>query len=45
MARFWQGDWAKARYLSSNWDVYELAQLKEDIINADLLVNCLWTKG
>jgi hypothetical protein len=40
-----KADWAKGRYLSCNWDVDELAQLKERIIQDDLLVNCLRTKA
>jgi NAD(P)-dependent dehydrogenase (short-subunit alcohol dehydrogenase family) len=34
-------DWAKGRYLSSNWDVVELSQLKDHILQNDLLVNRL----
>ncbi len=40
-----KADWAKGRYLSSNWDVNELLQMKDHIINDDLLVNRLRTKG
>jgi NAD(P)-dependent dehydrogenase (short-subunit alcohol dehydrogenase family) len=40
-----QADWASGRYLSSNWDVSELLQMKEQIINDDLLVNRLRTRG
>jgi len=34
-------DWARGRYLSSNWDVTELSQLQNDILQHDLLVNRL----
>ena len=40
-----KADWAKGRYLSSNWDVDELLQMKDQIIKDDLLVNRLRTKG
>jgi NAD(P)-dependent dehydrogenase (short-subunit alcohol dehydrogenase family) len=40
-----KADWAKGRYLSSNWDVDELLQMKDQIIRDDLLVNRLRTKG
>ena len=40
-----QADWAKGRYLSSNWDVDELLQMKDQIIKDDLLVNRLRTKA
>ncbi len=40
-----KADWAKGRYLSSNWDVNELTQMKDQIIKDDLLVNRLRTKG
>jgi NAD(P)-dependent dehydrogenase (short-subunit alcohol dehydrogenase family) len=40
-----KADWAKGRYLSSNWDVNELLQMKDQIIKDDLLVNRLRTKG
>ncbi len=40
-----QADWASGRYLSSNWDVNELLQMKEKIINDDLLVNRLRTRA
>jgi len=40
-----KADWAKGRYLSSNWDVNELAKMKDQIIRDDLLVNRLRTKG
>jgi NAD(P)-dependent dehydrogenase (short-subunit alcohol dehydrogenase family) len=40
-----QADWAKGRYLSSNWDVDELMQLKDRIVENDLLVNRLRTKA
>ena len=40
-----QADWAKGRYLSSNWDVDELMQLKDRIVEDDLLVNRLRTKA
>jgi len=36
-----RADWARGRYLSSNWDVNELLQMKDQIINDDLLVNRL----
>jgi hypothetical protein len=38
-------DWAKGRYLSSNWGVDELLQMKDQMIKNDLLVNRLRTKG
>jgi len=40
-----KADWAGGRYLSSNWDVNELLQMKDRIINDDLLVNRLRTKA
>ena len=40
-----QADWAKGRYLSSNWDIDELTQLKDQIVEDDLLVNRLRTKA
>ena len=40
-----KADWAVGRYLSSNWDVNELLQMKDQIIRDDLLVNRLRTKG
>jgi NAD(P)-dependent dehydrogenase (short-subunit alcohol dehydrogenase family) len=40
-----KADWAKGRYLSSNWDVDELTQLKDQILGDDLLVNRLRTKA
>jgi NAD(P)-dependent dehydrogenase (short-subunit alcohol dehydrogenase family) len=40
-----KADWAKGRYLSSNWDVDELLQMKDQIIQDDLLVNRLRTRG
>lgn len=40
-----KADWAKGRYLSSNWDVGELLQMKDQILNDDLLVNRLRTTG
>jgi NAD(P)-dependent dehydrogenase (short-subunit alcohol dehydrogenase family) len=36
-----RADWAKGRFLSSNWDVTELGQLKDRILQNDLLVNRL----
>lgn len=36
-------DWAKGRFLSSNWDVAELTQLGDHILQQDLLVNRLRT--
>lgn len=38
-----RGDWATGRYLSGNWDVNELAQLKDKIVGEDLFVNRLRT--
>jgi NAD(P)-dependent dehydrogenase (short-subunit alcohol dehydrogenase family) len=38
-------DWARGRYLSSNWDVTELSRLQNDIVQHDLLVNRLRTTG
>ena len=40
-----KADWARGRYLSSNWDVDELAKLKDRILQDDLLVNRLRTKA
>jgi NAD(P)-dependent dehydrogenase (short-subunit alcohol dehydrogenase family) len=40
-----KADWAAGRYLSCNWDVNELLQMKDEIINDDLLVNRLRTTG
>ena len=40
-----KADWAKGRYLSATWDVEELLQMKDQIIDDDLLVNRLRTKG
>ena len=40
-----KADWARGRYLSSNWDVDELMQLKDQIIRDDLLVNRLRAKS
>lgn len=40
-----KADWASGRYLSSNWDVNELLQMKDQIIKDDLLVNRLRTRG
>jgi NAD(P)-dependent dehydrogenase (short-subunit alcohol dehydrogenase family) len=40
-----KADWAKGRYLSSNWDIGELIQLKDQIVEDDLLVNRLRTKA
>lgn len=34
-------DWATGRYLSCNWDINELLQMKEQILQEDLLVNRL----
>jgi NAD(P)-dependent dehydrogenase (short-subunit alcohol dehydrogenase family) len=36
-----RADWAKGRFLSANWDVDELSQLKDYILEGDLLVNRL----
>jgi len=40
-----KADWARGRYLSSNWDVNALLQMKDQIIEDDLLVNRLRTEG
>ena len=40
-----KADWAGGRYLSSNWNVDELLQMKDRILEEDLLVNRLRTKG
>jgi len=40
-----KADWATGRYLSSDWDVDELSQMKERILKDDLLVNRLRTKA
>lgn len=40
-----KADWAKGRYLSANWDVGELAALKDEILRDDLLVNRLRVKA
>lgn len=34
-------DWVRGRYLSATWDVEELAAMKDEILNDDLLVNRL----
>jgi NAD(P)-dependent dehydrogenase (short-subunit alcohol dehydrogenase family) len=39
-----EGDWAKGRYLSSNWDVGQLNAMKDKILSDDLLVNRLRAK-
>ena len=39
-----KADWAKGRYLSADWDINELMQMKDEIIKKDLLVNRLRTK-
>lgn len=36
-----KADWAKGRYLSANWDVSELTEMKDEILQNDLLVNRL----
>lgn len=40
-----KADWARGRYLSSTWDVDELSQLKDRIVEDDLLVNRLRVKA
>lgn len=40
-----KADWATGRYLSSNWDTKQLLQMKNQILEDDLLVNRLRTKG
>ena len=40
-----RADWAQGRYLSCNWDVNELNQLKDRILRDDLLVNRLRAKN
>lgn len=40
-----KADWASGRYLSANWDVDELMRLKDQILDADLLVNRLRTSA
>jgi NAD(P)-dependent dehydrogenase (short-subunit alcohol dehydrogenase family) len=40
-----KADWAAGRYLSSNWDINQLLQMKTQIIEDDLLVNRLRTSG
>ncbi len=40
-----EADWAKGRYLSCNWDVDQLLEMKDKILNDDLLVNRLRTKA
>ena len=40
-----KADWARGRYLSSTWDVDELTQLRDQIIEDDLLVNRLRVKA
>lgn len=40
-----KADWTTGRYLSSNWDIHELLQMKDQILKDDLLVNRLRTKG
>ncbi|WP_298859691.1 SDR family oxidoreductase [uncultured Sulfitobacter sp.] len=39
-----KADWAKGRYLSANWDVSELLNMKDEILQSDLLVNRLRAK-
>lgn len=39
-----KADWATGRYLDSNWDVDELLQMKDQIIEEDLFVNRLRIK-
>ncbi|MEO1562317.1 MAG: SDR family oxidoreductase [Pseudomonadota bacterium] len=34
-----QADWAKGRYLSANWDVTEVLEMRDEIVEKDLLVN------
>jgi NAD(P)-dependent dehydrogenase (short-subunit alcohol dehydrogenase family) len=36
-----RADWAKGRFLSANWDVDAMSQLKDRILEGDLLVNRL----
>jgi NAD(P)-dependent dehydrogenase (short-subunit alcohol dehydrogenase family) len=40
-----KADWARGRYLSCNWDVDELTQLRNRILDDDLLVNRLRIKN
>jgi NAD(P)-dependent dehydrogenase (short-subunit alcohol dehydrogenase family) len=40
-----KADWARGRFLSSNWDIDELTKLKDQIIHNDLLVNRLRIKA
>ena len=40
-----KADWARGRYVSCNWDVDESAQLKDRIIQDDLLVNRMRTRA
>ena len=40
-----KADWAKGRFLSSNWDVAELSRLQDRILQNDLLVNRLRAKA
>lgn len=40
-----KADWARGRFLDCTWDVGELLKMKDEIIEDDLLVNRLRTKG
>ena len=40
-----KADWARGRYVSSNWDVNELLHMEDQILRDDLLVNRLRTKA
>ena len=39
-----KADWATGRYLCANWDIAELQQKKDHILDNDLLVNRLRTQ-
>lgn len=40
-----KADWGVGRYFSANWDVDELVQHKNEIVNDDLLVNRMRVKA
>lgn len=40
-----QADWARGRYLSAQWDVGEVLEMKDQIVNDDLFINVLRTKA
>ena len=40
-----RADWVAGRYLSATWDVNELAAMRQEIVNDDLLVNRMRVRG